>query len=143
MPSPLGGMPEPSGSCGRSAVPPLALRWWFPLIMVTTERPLEGIEVCHAQVQAGLSAASRAQRRALMEPLLDRVMVSDSAVELCYVFPTSRGSLHRSFYQLRLDYRGGGGVAATGRPAVICLRECSRFNFQSGQPRGRTKIDPA
>ena len=77
---------------------------------VSAQRQLElsavanGIEAFCAQVRGGLSTASFDQRRALVELLIDRVIVADGEVEIRYVFPTSpSGSLVR-FCHLRLDY---------------------------------------
>lgn len=64
----------------------------------------QGIEAFCAQVREGLRTATFDQRRALVELLIDRVIVADGEVEIRYVFPTSpSGSLVR-FCHLRLDY---------------------------------------
>src|SRR5207237_5227472 len=44
------------------------------------------------------------QRRQLVELLVDRVVVTDDAVEIRYVVPTTEASTHTRFCQLRSDY---------------------------------------
>jgi site-specific DNA recombinase len=56
------------------------------------------------RVQAGLADASFAQRRQLVELLIDRVVVTDGEVEIRYVIPTSPRGEHTRFCHLRLDY---------------------------------------
>jgi site-specific DNA recombinase len=56
------------------------------------------------QVQAGLENATFEQRRALVELLIDRVIVTNDDVEIRYVVPTSPDGPHRPFCQLRTDY---------------------------------------
>jgi site-specific DNA recombinase len=60
-------------------------------------------EFC-GRVQAGLQAATFAQRRELVELLIDRVVVTGEEVEIRYVLPTSPASEQTRFCQLRLDY---------------------------------------
>jgi site-specific DNA recombinase len=60
-------------------------------------------EFCH-RVQAGLQTATFAQRRELVELLIDRVIVTGEEVEIRYVLPTSSTSEQTHFCQLRLDY---------------------------------------
>jgi site-specific DNA recombinase len=60
-------------------------------------------EFC-ARVQAGLQTATFAQRRELVELLIDRVVVTGEEVEIRYVLPTSPTSEQTRFCQLRLDY---------------------------------------
>jgi len=52
----------------------------------------------------GLEEATFEQRRQLVELLIDRVVVTDDAVEIRYVIPTSDASTHTGFCQLRSDY---------------------------------------
>jgi site-specific DNA recombinase len=59
-----------------------------------------------AQVRAGLSTATFDQQRALVELLVDRVIVTGHEVEIRYVIPTSPHGPHQPFCHLRLDYRG-------------------------------------
>jgi site-specific DNA recombinase len=56
------------------------------------------------RVQDGLVDASFAQRRQLVELLIDRVVVTDGAVEIRYVIPTSPRGERARFCHLRLDY---------------------------------------
>jgi len=56
------------------------------------------------QLSRGLEQASFEQRRELVELLIDRVVVTDDAVEIQYVIPTTDASTHTRFCQLRTDY---------------------------------------
>ena len=56
-------------------------------------------------MQHGLAQATFEQRRALVELLIDRVIVTDGEVEIRYVMPTDRASEQVRFCHLRLDYR--------------------------------------
>jgi site-specific DNA recombinase len=58
------------------------------------------------RVTQGLEAATFAQKRALVELLIDRVVVTEDDVEIRYVIPTTERSEHTRFYQLRLAYCG-------------------------------------
>ncbi len=60
-------------------------------------------DVCE-RLRTGLAQASFAQRRQLVELLIDRVIVTDGAVEIRYVIPTTEASTHVRFCQLRTDY---------------------------------------
>jgi site-specific DNA recombinase len=62
------------------------------------------MEAFCARVRTGLDNATFAQKRQLVELLIDRVVVTDVDVEIRYVIPTSPGGEHTRFYQLRLDY---------------------------------------
>jgi hypothetical protein len=56
------------------------------------------------QLARGLEQATFDQRRQLVELLIDRVVVTDDAVETRYVIPTTEASTHTRFCQLRTDY---------------------------------------
>jgi site-specific DNA recombinase len=62
------------------------------------------LEAFRERVQRGLADATFAQRRALVELLVDRVIVTDADVEIRYVLPTSPESEHVRFCHLRIDY---------------------------------------
>jgi len=62
-------------------------------------------EVFCRQVRAGLKEASFAQRRTLVELLIDRVIVTGDEVAIRYVVPTSPDGPHQPFCHLRKDYR--------------------------------------
>jgi site-specific DNA recombinase len=70
------------------------------------------------RVQEGLAAASFEHKRALIELLIDRIIVTDGAVEIRYAVPTGPDGDREPFCRLRSDYRGGlwldedGGAAA-------------------------------
>jgi site-specific DNA recombinase len=64
----------------------------------------DGIERFCQTVRAGLSTATFTQRRQLAELLIDRVIVTNSEVEIRYVLPASPDGPHRPFCQLRKDH---------------------------------------
>jgi site-specific DNA recombinase len=77
-----------------------------------------GIEAFCQTVRAGLATASFAQRRLLVELLIDRVVVTNDKVEIRYVLPTSPDGPHPSFCQLRKDHLARPWVLiAADRPA--------------------------
>lgn len=57
-----------------------------------------------ARVRGGLANADFAQKRQLIELLVDRIIVTDTEVEIRYVIPTSPSSEHVRFCHLRTDY---------------------------------------
>jgi site-specific DNA recombinase len=63
-----------------------------------------GIEACCHRVHPTLDALSFAQRRQLVELLIDRVIVTDGQVEIRYVVPTGPKGETTPFCHLRLDY---------------------------------------
>ncbi|MCW2240436.1 site-specific DNA recombinase [Azospirillum canadense] len=62
------------------------------------------LEAFRTRVQHGLATASFEQRRQLVMLLIDRVVVTDTDVEIRYVLPTSVESEHVQFCHLRKDY---------------------------------------
>ena len=62
------------------------------------------LEAFRERVQRGLAQASFEQRRQLVLLLIDRVVVTDTQVEIRYVLPTSPESEHVRFCHLRKDY---------------------------------------
>ena len=56
------------------------------------------------RVETSLANATFAQKRQLIELLIDRVIVTNDEVEIRYVIPTSPSSEHTRFCHLRLDY---------------------------------------
>jgi site-specific DNA recombinase len=58
-------------------------------------------------LQPALEQMDFAQRRQLVELLIDRVIVDDGKVEIRYVIPTSRKGEEHPFYDLRLDHFHG------------------------------------
>jgi site-specific DNA recombinase len=56
------------------------------------------------RVQTGLASASFAQKRTLVELLIDRVLVTNDEVEIRYVVPTHARSETTRFCHLRKDY---------------------------------------
>jgi site-specific DNA recombinase len=57
------------------------------------------------RVREGLAGADFDQRRALLELLVDRVVVADGEVEIRYAVPTGPGGEREPFCRLRSDYR--------------------------------------
>ena len=57
----------------------------------------DSIERFCEQVRSGLSDATFEQKRALVELLIDQVVVTDEEVEIRYVVPTSPESPHHPF----------------------------------------------
>lgn len=64
----------------------------------------DGIEAFCQTVRSGLATATFAQRRLLVELLIDRVVVTDGEVEIRYVLPTSPDGPHPPYCQLRKDH---------------------------------------
>lgn len=62
------------------------------------------IEEFCGRVQAGLENATFEQKRALVELLIDRVVVTDEEVEIRYMIPRSREGEQTRFCNLRKDY---------------------------------------
>ncbi len=67
----------------------------------------DSIEKFCEQVKVGLSSVTFKQRRALVELLIDRVLVTDEEVEIRYVVSTSPEGPHQPFCYLRTDYLDG------------------------------------
>jgi len=82
---------------------------------------IQGAEDFCRRVQAGLASASFAQRRQLVELLIDRVVVTDATVEIRYVVPTSSRREHTRFCHLRCGCwrirREGQGCARSRSPS--------------------------
>ncbi|MGZ6347887.1 MAG: recombinase family protein [Anaerolineales bacterium] len=66
----------------------------------------DSIEMFCAKIRPVLEQADFAQKRQLIEWLVDRVIVSDNDVEIRYVVPIQPEEPHIPFCQLRSDYRG-------------------------------------
>ena len=79
-------------------------------------RMADSIEEFCAQVPAGLEHATFAQKRALVELLIDCVIVTNEAVEIRYVIPTTRAGPRQRFCHLRIDYRVGVSAAVYDPP---------------------------
>src|SRR5262249_51351139 len=62
------------------------------------------IEAFCQRVQSGLAEAAFAQKRTLVELLIDRVLVDNGDVEIRYVITTPPHGETTRFYQLRKDY---------------------------------------
>lgn len=63
------------------------------------------IEAFCTQVRPVLDQANFAQKRQMVELLIDRVIISDEHVEIRYVIPTHPEGPHLPFCHLRTDYR--------------------------------------
>jgi site-specific DNA recombinase len=88
------------------------------------------------RVREGLAGADFDQRRALLELLVDRVVVADGEVEIRYAVPTGPGGEREPFCRLRSDYRDGDQPLQTGdrRHAALADR---RAAGDRGGHRGR------
>ena len=64
----------------------------------------DSIERFCEQVRSGLANATFEHRRALVELLIDQVVVTNEEVEIRYVVPTSPEGPHHPFCHLRTDY---------------------------------------
>src|SRR5216683_1883498 len=85
------------------------------------------------QLSRGLEQATFEQRRELVELLIDRVVVTDDAVEIRYVIPTTEASVHTRFCQLRTDYFDQFAFALTDRIAEVpCGAPVDRAAATSG-----------
>ncbi len=71
---------------------------------ITLSAVAQSLEAFCLQVRDGLHAATFEQRRALVELLIDRVVVTDGDVEIRYVFPTTSHGPPMRFSHLRVDY---------------------------------------
>jgi hypothetical protein len=89
----------------------------------------DGIEAFCRTVRAGLATATFAQRRLLVELLIDRVVVTDGEVEIRYVLPTSPDGPHPPYCQLRKDHLDA--PAQLGQPDQLLKRGVVG---QAGQP---------
>jgi hypothetical protein len=67
----------------------------------------DSIEHFCEQMRSGLANATFEQKRALVELLIDQVVVTDEEVEIPYVVPTSPEGPHHPFCHLRTDYLNG------------------------------------
>jgi site-specific DNA recombinase len=85
---------------------------------ITLSAVAESLEAFCAQVRDGLQAATFEQRRALVELLIDRVIVTDGDVEIRYVFPTACHGPPIRFSHLRVDY-----LHFVPEPIVVCARD--------------------
>jgi site-specific DNA recombinase len=59
------------------------------------------------RVHEGLGSADFDRKRALLELLVERVVVTDGDIEIRYVVPTGPDGEREPFWGLRSDYRGG------------------------------------
>ncbi len=113
---------------------------------VTQRRELSqvaaSIEAFCDQIRPVLEQATFAQRRQLVELLIDRVIVTDADVEIRYVLPTRPEGPHLRFCHLRTDYRANPQRRQTHgrRSPPICLRPGKHSPFTGIGPPGR--LDP-
>src|SRR4051812_35099961 len=99
------------------------------------------VETFCRRVQEGLAVADLAGKRGLLELLVDRVVVTDGAVEIRYALPTGPDGEREPFCRLRSDYRAplgpAEGVASHRNP----LREDSLKLHGRPLPRSHTRLD--
>jgi site-specific DNA recombinase len=112
----------------------------------------DGIEAFCRTVRAGLATAPFAQRRLLVELLIDRVVVTDGEVEIRYVLPTSPDGPHPPYCQLRKDHldrpadpghpdqpnQGGGGGGEAGGEGQLPIGAAAAHQ-QPPRPAGRRR----
>ena len=118
----------------------------------------QGIEAFCQRLQPTLDQLTFAQRRQLVELLIDRVIVNDTQVEIRYVVPTGPKGETTPFCHLRLDYLDWPTlqiqrndplripVHSIGHQHDICARQLCAFEThyqphfaQSGQPHSQGK----
>ena len=75
------------------------------------------MEAFCAQIRPILEQATFAQRRQLVELLVDRVIVTDDVVEIRYVIPTRPEAPHVPFSHLRTDYLDGLTAIVEAKPS--------------------------
>jgi site-specific DNA recombinase len=118
----------------------------------------DGIQAFCQTVRAGLATATCAQRRLLVELLIDRVVVTDGEVEIRYVLPTSPDGPHPPFCQLRKDHlhrpagpghphqpdQRGGGRAIAGVEGQLAVAAAAAHQQPPGHAGGgrRSQLDP-
>jgi site-specific DNA recombinase len=96
------------------------------------------VEAFCQRVQAGLANATFEQKRQLVELLIDRVIVTDAEVEICYVIPTSPSSEHTRFCHLRKDYFDFPAPAVAAQFAPVLSGRLFAV-----APMGRNQVHPA
>jgi site-specific DNA recombinase len=118
----------------------------------------DGIQAFCQTVRAGLATATFAQRRLLVELLIDRVVVTNDQVEIRYVLPTSPDGPHPPFCQLRKDHldrpadprhpdqlgQAGTGRAETGVEGELSIRQppAHQQPEPTARPAGSDQRDP-
>ena len=85
------------------------------------------------RVRAGLAGADFAQKRQLVELLIDRVLVTDGEVEIRYVIPLSPGSEKVRFCHLRKDY-----FDPVPQPVQLAVERAGSLRTGLGGITGRT-----
>jgi site-specific DNA recombinase len=93
-----------------------------------TARLASHAEAFCRRVREGLAEAGFDQKRALIELLIDRVIVTDGEVEIRYVVPTDPEGERHPFWRLRTDYQ-------------ICLPGSCRRG--SGKDRDQAQAEPS
>ncbi len=97
-----------------------------------TARLAAHVEAFCRRVRDGLEQADFDRKRELLELLIDRVIVTDGAVEIRYVVPTGPDGEREPFWRLRTDHlRALPVMAARGR-APARLNTCMSSEIASG-----------
>ena len=98
------------------------------------------------RVREGLAEADFARKRALLELLIDRVIVADGAVEIRYVIPTGPNGEREPFCRLRTDYLRLHarlcGRRRVGEHAPPARDDAARAGRPGGQPHCRDHRHP-
>jgi site-specific DNA recombinase len=102
-------------------------------------------------VRDGLAGAGFDQKQALLELLVDRLVVADGAIEIRYVVPTGPDGEREPFCRLRSDYRDSNGAIQTPgrpqttRPEPACATGRGRHRRRSAEhddPKGKAHLRP-
>ena len=108
-------------------------------------------EVFCRRVRDGLAAADFDRKRALLELLVDRLVVANGAVEIRYVVPTGPDGEREPFCRLRSDYRNDDGpIQAPDRPQASRSQQAfsawrgraRRSGAQPHDPRRKARLRP-
>ena len=95
----------------------------------------DSVEAFCVQVRTGLANATFAQRRALVELLIDRVIVTNDEVEIHYVIPTSPAGARTRFCHLRKNYfQQVGGTDQRMQALVTLVKRQTGVHVLAQQP---------
>ena len=92
------------------------------------------VEAFCRRVQEGLAVVDFAGERALLELLVDRVVVTDGAVEIRYALPTGPDGERESFCRLRSDNRAPLGRAQRVTPQAAPASAGHRRRHSASPP---------
>jgi site-specific DNA recombinase len=96
-----------------------------------------------ARLRTGLETATFAQRRELVELLIDRVVVTDSELEIRYVIPLTEASTATPFGQLGADYLDPARCQYQAPARAVPARLVARSHRSGGALRRGSRACPA